>query len=173
MTASPIALLRSLSGSKEAPGALVRNAWDLLSPLPGGKLAFSRMVGRSAPYTGTIDARVEELRAGFARVVLPDRPAVRNHLRSVHAVAMLNLVEMTANLALSYTLPEDARFIVAGMSIEYLRKARGDVTASCECPVVASNERAEHELLVSLRDPAGTVVAEAKVRTLVGPRRVS
>ena len=149
---------------------VIRELYDRLAGLPGGKLVFSRAVGRFAPYTGTIDGRVVELREGFARVELHDRPRVRNHLRSVHAVALVNLAELTGNLALSYSLPDDARFIVAGLSIEYVKKARGTITATSECPTPATSDRHEYEVPVVMSDASGDVVARATLRSLVGPK---
>ena len=148
----------------------VREAWDRLSPLPGGKIVFGKLIGRAAPYTGSIDARVEELRPGYARVTLRDRHAVRNHLDCVHAVALLNLAELVGNLALSYGLPDDARFIPSGMSIAYHKKARGTITGVCECPPVSDNARHEHVLPVRLLNEAGEEVATVTVTTLVGPK---
>lgn len=149
----------------------IRDAWNRLGRMPGGKMVFSRLVGRAAPYTGTIGARVEELRRGFARVSLRDRRAVRNHLDCVHAVALANLAELTGNVAVAYTLPSDARFIVAGMGIEYLKKARGTITATSECPLIESSEKREYEVPVVMRNGDGEEVARATLRTLVGPKR--
>lgn len=150
---------------------VIRKQWDLLAPLPGGKAVFSKLVGRAARYTGTIGARVEELRPGFARVSIEDRPGLRNHLQSVHAVALVNLAELAGNIALAYSLPDDARFIVAGLSIEYKKKARGRITATSECPVPESSERREYTVPVVLRDEAGDEVARATLRSLVGPKK--
>ena len=72
---------------------LIRDAWNLLSGVPGGKTLFSRMVGRAAPYTGSIGATVVALRPGFAQVELQDRKPIRNHLASIHAVALAKRVE--------------------------------------------------------------------------------
>jgi len=138
--------------------------------LPGGKLLFSHAVGHIAPYTGTVGARVQELREGFARVELDDRRKVRNHLSCVHAVALVNLAELTGNLALSYSLPGDARFIVSGLSIDYVKKARGTITATSECSVPGSNERHEYQVPVVMVDSGGDVVARATLRSLVGPK---
>ncbi|MEZ4365601.1 MAG: hotdog fold domain-containing protein [Kofleriaceae bacterium] len=149
---------------------LIRDAWRLLAGVPGGRVVFSRLVGRMAPYTGSIGAVVTVLREGHAEVTMEDRPGLRNHLRSVHAIALANLAELTGNVALAYSLPDDARFIVAGMSVEYLRKARGTITGVSECPVPPSSARAEYEVPVSLRDATGAEVARATLRTLVGPK---
>jgi len=149
---------------------LIRDAWNLLASLPGGKVLFSRMVGRAAPYTGSIGATVVALRPGFAQVELPDRRSVRNHLSSIHAVALANLAELAGNVALSYSLPDDARFIVAGMSIEYVKKARGTLTATSDCPIPATATRREYEVPVTIRDAAGDEVARAVLRSLVGPK---
>lgn len=153
------------------PVNLIRVGWDRLAPMPGGNLAFSHLVGRMAPYTGSIDARVQELRMGYARVTLRDRPKVRNHLKSVHAIALANLIELTGNLALAYSLPDDARFIVAGMSVDYLKKARGTITGTTECAVPETSERREFDIVVSLWNEAGEEVARGTLRSLVGPKR--
>jgi acyl-coenzyme A thioesterase PaaI-like protein len=122
-----------------------------------------------APYSGSISPRVEEIRPGYARVAMQDRRAVRNHLRSVHAVALLNLAELSSGLALNYALPDDARAILTGLSMEYLKKARGRLTAEAEVEVPRTNEEREYELESVIRDEAGEVVARARARWLVGP----
>ena len=155
----------------DARGNPLRALWDRLSAVPGGRTLFSLLVGRAAPYTGTIGAKVVTLRAGHAEVVMKDRAPVRNHLRSVHAIALANLCELTGNVALAYSLPDDARFIVAGMRLEYLKKARGTITGTSDCPVPPSAERKNWEVPVVLRDAQGDVVVRAWLDTLVGPKR--
>lgn len=147
----------------------VRRLWDRLSGKPGGKALFGVMLGRMAPYTGTIRPRVLELRPGYARVAMQDRRAVRNHLRSVHAIALMNLAEASSGLAMSYGLPDDARAILTGLSMEYLKKARGTLTAEAEVEVPRTNERREYTLESVVRDEAGEIVARAAARWLVGP----
>lgn len=170
---SVIGAFRPSSGIAERRGNFVRDSWDRLAPFPGGSRLFSKLVGRAAPYTATIDAHVVELRDGYARVVMRDRPAVRNHLRSVHAVALANLAELTGNVAVAYTLPDDARFIVAGMSIDYLKKARGTLTAESRPNIERSAERRTYEVAVEIRDERGDVCAKAVLRTLVGPKKAA
>jgi acyl-coenzyme A thioesterase PaaI-like protein len=148
----------------------ISELWDRLSPLPGGRRLFSRLLGRMAPYTGTISPRVEELRPGYARVSMRDRRRVRNHLRSVHAIALMNLAEVSSGLALLYGLPADARAILTGLSIEYSKKARGTLTAEAALEVPSTIERREYEFRSVIRDDEGDVVATATARWLVGPR---
>lgn len=159
-----------ISNQINADRNIVRSLWDKLEAIPGGKRIFSKLIGRAAPYTGSIDAQVQELRPGYSRITLTDKPSLRNHLECVHAVALVNLAEVTGNLALSYSLPDDARFIVAGLSIEYIKKSRGTITGTCESPLITSSERMEHQVPVIMRDSSGTIVATANLRTLVGPK---
>jgi acyl-coenzyme A thioesterase PaaI-like protein len=164
----PIKLPRlpGLSGNRN----LLRELWNLLSGMPAGKMLFSRLVGRLAPYTGTIHATVTVLRAGYAEVQMPDRRGVRNHLDCVHAIALANLAELAGNVALMYSLPDDARFIVSGMDIEYTKKARGTITAVGEPPVPRTAARAQYDVPVTLRDAGGEQVARAVLHSLVGPK---
>src|SRR5262245_22588967 len=169
---APLASL--LPGARRSDGGRTRNvlrqAWDVLSGVPGGKLLFSRLVGRMAPYTGSIHANVLVLRAGYAEVEMSDRRSVRNHLDCVHAIALANLAELAGNVALAYALPDDARFIVSGMKIEYVKKARGTIRAVGEPPVPRSSARAAYDVPVTLRDASGDEVAHAVLHSLVGPK---
>ena len=169
--ADRIPLARFLPKPRVGPGRnVLRDVWNLLSGLPGGKRLFSKLVGRMAPYTGGIHATVTVLRAGYAEVQMHDRRAVRNHLDSIHAIALANLAELAGNVALAYSLPEDARFIVRGMEIEYMKKARGTITAIGEPPIPRSAQGAQYDVPVTLRDASGDEVAKAVIRSLVGPK---
>jgi acyl-coenzyme A thioesterase PaaI-like protein len=145
----------------------LRATWEQLSRFPGGKRVFNRMIGFFVPYTGTIEPKVDELRPGYARAHIDDRRGVRNHLNSVHAIALVNLAELVANLALIASLPKGARLIITGLSIEYVKKARGTITAESHCPIPTSLERAAYDNEVVLSDASGVVVAKARVKALI------
>lgn len=169
---APFAVHFSLTGPATAMATNpIRSLWDRLSPLPAGKRLFSFALGRMAPYTGSIRPQVLELRAGYARVAMRDRRAVRNHLDSVHAIALMNLAEVATGLALHYELPSHARAILTGLSIEFVKKARGDLQAEATAPIPAGDEREEIEVTTVVTDAGGEPVARASARWLVGPRQ--
>ena len=147
----------------------ILDRWRKLSRLPFGSTLFSLLVGRFARYSGTVGARVIHLEPGSSRLLMRDRAAVRNHLRSVHATALVTLGELASGLALATALPSDARAIVTGLEIDYLRKARGLLTAHGTAPIPPSSERAEYVARASIRDASGEEVASVRVQWLVGP----
>ena len=162
-----------MSRANASPGDKIARNWRRLSRWPGGKRLFSWIVGRAAPYTGTVGARIVDLGPGYARVELRDRRRVRNHLDSVHAVALVNLGEVASGLATLMGLPASVRGIVTGLSAEYLKKARGRLVAECRSQVVEVTEPSEHLAEALIRDQTGDVVAKVTARWLLGPKESS
>ena len=150
---------------------VIKLAWDRLSALPGGTLAFSKLVGLAAPYTSTIRAHVVRVEPGRAEVTMNDRRDVRNHIDCIHAVALANLVELTGNTALAYSLPGDGRCIVSKMTLEYLKKARGTIRAIGTCEVPSSSERRELVVNVDVVDASGALTTRGTLVSLIGPKK--
>ena len=147
----------------------LRNWWARLSTLPGGKALFSRLFGLAIPYSGSVRPVIHVLGPGRAVIAMGDRRGVRNHLASIHAIALTNLAEMTTGLALGFGLPDGMRTILVRVECEFLKKARGTITAACDAPVFT--EIVEKEVLVEsvLADASGAVVARARAVWLAGP----
>ena len=154
-------------------GPSLRQQWKRYAALPASRWLFSYALGSCVPYTGTLGARVELLEPGHCVVTLRDRRRVRNHLHSVHAMALANLAELATGLALMNSLPDNTRGILAGFSVDYLKKARGRLTATCHCDIPASNVEHEYTLTGEIRNADGEVVAVARARWLVGPEKTA
>jgi acyl-coenzyme A thioesterase PaaI-like protein len=155
--------------SQTATSAIL-DTWNRLQGLPGGRALFRFFLGRRVPYTGSISPDVLELEPGRARVAMRDRPRLRNHLRSVHAVALTNLGELATGLAVTSSLPASARGIPTGFSIEFVKKARGTIEASCSTEIEAPEEDRDVDVEAELKDGSGDTVARFKARWRVGPR---
>lgn len=144
--------------------------WASMTRLPLGRALFSRLIGFVVPYSGSIGAEVLALQPGRADIRMADRRRLRNHLRSLHAVALTNLAEMTGNLALMSRQPaKGGRWIVTGFDSQYLKKARGTITASCVVDDLDWSAPREIEGRIELRDAAGDLVMVGRPRWQIGP----
>jgi acyl-coenzyme A thioesterase PaaI-like protein len=98
---------------------------------PFGKHLISAALGMRAPYFSTIHPLILELAPGLCRVEIKDLRSIRNHFGTIHAGAMCTLSELVGGLAVDASLPKDLRWIPKEMTVRYLKKAKGTLTAFC------------------------------------------
>ncbi len=154
----------------DSPGIRLLSFWGKLRSTYAGRWLFSRGLGLMVPYSGSLGAQVDHLEPGHCRVRLRDRRRLRNHLRSVHAVAQVNAGELTSGLAMLTGLPPSVRGIVTEIRTEFLKKARGTLIAECRCAVPTVTEPSEFWVVAEVVDGDADVVSRTQVRWRLAPR---
>lgn len=156
-----------MSATLRAPHRLYRR----LAGLPLGRWIFTRLICLRAPYFGSIRPLFRDLRPGVAVVSMRNRRRVRNHIGTVHALAMGNLCELAAGLVMEATLPAGMRWIPRGMQIAYLAKAETDVVATAELGARDWGAAEDVPVEVAVTDTSGREVVRATITMYVSPAR--
>ncbi len=154
-----------------APEQRLIKMWNRYGGSALGRKVFSYILGRTAPYSGTIKAEVLSLEPGSVQVALKDRRSVRNHLNSVHAIALANLGELASGLAMISAVPPNTRAIVVNLEIEYLKKARGRLIATGSAtPPESISESINSLALAEIKDTEDDIVSRVKVHWRLSPK---
>lgn len=111
--------------------------YNSLQGKPFGKRLFSYLTCKNAPYFGSIKPLFVELKPGRCVIFMKKRKSLTNHIKTVHAIAMCNLVELAGGICTDVSLPDGVRWIPSGMTVEYLALAKTDLTGICNINVDA------------------------------------
>ena len=103
----------------------------LVGPLVGERL-FSFAFSQVAPYFWSIRPRFTVIEPNHAEVVIPKRRAVKNHIGTVHAIALCNGLEAAMGLVAEATCPDHQRWLPRGLNVEYLAKSTTDLLCVAE-----------------------------------------
>lgn len=144
--------------------------WRRLSRHATGRWLFARVVCHRAPYFATISPRFVELRPGVCRVTMPKRRRVENHIGTVHALAMGNLIELAAGMVTEVTTPAGLRWIPRGMTIEYLKPATTGVAATARLDKADWQAPENVGVSVAVHDERGVEVVRAVVTMYISQR---
>ena len=137
-----------------------------------GRWIYSRLICWRAPYFASISPTVEHLDSGRCIVRIRQRRRVQNHIGTVHAIALCNMAEMAGGLATDATIPDGTRWIPKGMSVRYLKKATGTMTATATVPQIADPAVAQElHAIVEVRDAQNDVVFDADITMWVSPKK--
>jgi len=143
----------------------------LLGHTAGGRWTFSRLVCFKAPYFASISPLIQELAPGRCVVRIRDRRRVRNHIGTVHAIALCNAAELAGGLATDATIAPAQRWIPKEMTVRYLRKASGTLIAAASVVVPPAGAAAQDaHALVEVRNAAGETVFDADITMWISPR---
>ena len=146
--------------------------WRTLSPKPGGKWLFSRLVCFKAPYFASISPLFERLEPGRCDVRIRKRRSVLNHIGTVHAIAMCNMAELAGGTMTEVSVPATHRWIPKGMSVNYLKKASTDLLAIAT-PESAADWSTPGERMVNVvvQDRSGEAVFDARITMWISARK--
>jgi acyl-coenzyme A thioesterase PaaI-like protein len=148
----------------------VMRLYRLTQRLPLGRQLFTRAFQFAAPYFRSIPVQVVSVVPGSAVAVMRDRWRVHNHLGTVHAIALCNLAELTMGLVAEATIPASHRWIPKGMTVDYLAKARGLMTATASLNLPDALDAVVIPVGVDVTNPDGKTVFRAEIRIWVTPR---
>lgn len=147
-------------------------AWTRLSRIPLGSRLFTRLFTIKTPYAATIRPQFAVLEPNRVELVVRDRRRVRNHVGTVHAVALCNGLETAAGTLAEVTVPRDRRWIPKGMEVAYAAKAVGDVRCVAETdPSQWATDDPDLHVRVRGTLADGTVAIEGVIRLWVTPRQ--
>ncbi len=128
-----------------------------------GSAQFSKMVCQMAPYFGTIEPEVVGLRPGRAEAKVGFRRDITNHIGTIHAIALCNAAELVAGLMTQVSITDGMRWIPSGMTVEYLAKAKTDVTAVADGSAVDWQSEGDKIVPVEITDSEGQTVFTARI----------
>lgn len=98
------------------------------------------------------------------------RRAVHNHLKTVHAIAMCNLCEFTGGILMETSVPKNRRWIPVAMTVNYVAKAKTDLTATCDLSHINWDSCDEVICNVSVRDTTDMEVMNAAITMKVSDK---
>ncbi|TLY52455.1 MAG: DUF4442 domain-containing protein [Gammaproteobacteria bacterium] len=143
----------------------------LLGSSAAGRWTFTRLICFKAPYFASIRPLIEELAPGRCVVRFHDRRRVRNHIGTVHAIAMCCAAELAGGLAIDATIADSQRWIPKGMTVRYLKRAKGTLTATASVNVPpAAAPAQEAYALIEVRDASNELVFDADIAMWVSAK---
>lgn len=149
--------------------------WRRIGGTRLGRFVFSVAVAFKAPYFLTIRPHVRELEPGRSVVTAKKRWRVHNHIGTFHAIALCNLAEVAMGLVAEATVPRSHRWIPKGIEAEYLMRAETSLSAEAILDPIPTfgDEKFDVDVLVSIRDTGGQIVATARIPIRIAPRNVT
>jgi len=94
---------------------------------------------------------------------------VRNHIGTINAGALCSMAEMTGGLALDSIVPSSMRWIPKTMTVQYIAKATGTITAVSEFdPVIVAEGDVVIPIVVS--NASGDTVFTADITFYVSKK---
>lgn len=144
--------------------------YRLTTAVPYGERLFSLAYRYKAPYFDSVKLSVEAMEAHHARVRVPKRRKVLNHIGTVHAIAACNGLEAAMGLLAEATCPDGYRWLPKGMRVEYIAKSDGPLTCTASSSQGDWDSAPDVPVTVRAELPDGTVTVEGTIDLWVTAR---
>ncbi|MEB3768244.1 DUF4442 domain-containing protein [Acinetobacter sp. MD2] len=121
---------------------------------------WSKAFGRIVPMVGTAKIRYLEVDANHVTVRIENQRNMQNHIHGIHAAAMALLAETATGFVTGLHVPDHRILLIKSLHVDYLRVAKGGLTATAtlsqhQQQFIAEQEKGELLIPVSVVDDAG------------------
>lgn len=122
--------------------------------------ALSLVVGRIVPYVGTSGLRIEEMTEDRVVVSIKNVRRVQNHIKGVHASAMVLIAETASGMLTGMNVPDDKLPLMKSLSAAFTKRSRGAMRAEATLTPgqrtrIVTEERGEVNVATRVTDETG------------------
>jgi acyl-coenzyme A thioesterase PaaI-like protein len=146
--------------------------WQKRSQSRFGRWLFAQALCRREPFFRSIKPHFLELRPALCVIVMPKGRNTGGVGNTVHSLAIATLCELAASTVAEVTAPPNMSWHSRGMTIEYLRRAESDVTATARLDKTDWSDLQNVAVPVSAVDRNGAEVVRAVITIRVEPKRM-
>ena len=149
---------------------LIADALTRIEKLPAGlrNWATNFAFGRAVPYVRTSRVHYDKVSPTEWIAHVPNRRSVQNHLRQVHAGAMITAAESVAVTMMAQSLPPDRLPLVKSIEARFVRRSSGAIRAVArltddQLHRIRTEPKGEVRIEVTVTDESGEVPVEITV----------
>lgn len=122
--------------------------------------AFNFLIGRAVPYVGTSRLKITKATKNEWVATLDNKHRVQNHIKQIHACAMMLIGETIGVMIMAMNLPGDRIPLVKNIEADFIKRSTGSMTgvvklSDSQIEMIQREEKGEIELEVMITDEAG------------------
>lgn len=119
---------------------------------------------RAVPFLGSSRVHFERVSEQEWIAHVPNKRSVQNHLRQVHAGAMITVAESVAVTMMGLSLPPDRLPLVKSITAQFVRRSSGRIRAVARLT--------DEQLRMIKEEPKGEITIEVEVTDETGERPI-
>lgn len=129
---------------------------------------LSATFGRVVPFVGTASIVYESVSASKVVVSIANKRPVQNHIKGVHAVAMVLIAETATGFVTALNVPDSRMVLIKNINVDYKTIAKGNMKAVAtltdeQREQIANNEKGELSIPITVTDETGNEPVEIEM----------
>lgn len=120
---------------------------------------LSWAIGRFVPFAGTAGLQFDKMTREEVIISIKNQKKVRNHIRQVHAAAMMLLAETATGMVVGMNIPDDKLPLIKSMETKFIKRSTGAMRAVAQLSqeqieTIHSLDKGEVKVEVQISDEA-------------------
>ncbi|WP_247237641.1 DUF4442 domain-containing protein [Telluribacter sp. SYSU D00476] len=131
----------------------VRRFMEMPKPLRMPMLSYA--IGNVVRYVGTTGIRFETMNEREVVVALSNRKKVQNHIKQIHAGAMILLAETASGMVVGMNVADDSVPVIKSIKADFVKRSKGAMQATAHLT--------DEQIQLIRSTPKGETTVEVKV----------